>query len=96
VYCTAGPAIVCLHLSASANQGPGSAAAALSKIKPKRNRNSVDIGYDKKSLHQVGSFHVNVALFSLTFTSSRIFSPHGEFHSRRLTKFKKKFWSPSY
>ncbi len=56
VYCTAHPAAVCLHHSACAVNAAG-AASAVSKPKPKRNRNSLDVGYDKKSLHQVCIFH---------------------------------------
>ena len=54
MYCTNVPAIICSHLAAS---GPvdvaAAAAAATAATKPKRSRDSLAIGYDKKSLQQV-------------------------------------------
>lgn len=55
VYCTAEPAVVCPHLAACSS-GNVATAAASSSVKSKRNRNSLDIGYEKKSLHQVSFF----------------------------------------
>jgi midasin (ATPase involved in ribosome maturation) len=56
VYCTAEPAVFCSHLAACSSGDIANAHATAPVSKSKRNRNSLDIGYDKKSLHQVCSF----------------------------------------
>jgi hypothetical protein len=53
VYCSNIPAIICSHLAASGGSVDVAAAAAAAASKPKRSRDSLDIGYDKKSLQQV-------------------------------------------
>ena len=53
VYCTQHPAVVCCILAAAGAAAGASVAASAAAAKPKRNRNSLDVGYDKKSLHQV-------------------------------------------
>jgi hypothetical protein len=53
VYCTQHPAVVCSILAAAGAAAGASVAASAAAAKPKRSRNSLDVGYDKKSLHQV-------------------------------------------
>ena len=64
VYCTADPAVICGNIATcSGNVTIVAARSSATTSKSKRNRNSLDVGYEKKSLHQVGTIVTIIVLF---------------------------------
>jgi hypothetical protein len=76
VYCTADPTVICGSTATCAGgQTTVAARSTAAASKSKRNRNSLDIGYEKKSLHQVGTIFFVLLFLFVSSTVSRFFPP---------------------